>query len=69
MDDLPFKCDQNYILDILKPKWIENLYADHFTLGRYILHAISLLSTYAGFTGSLRTVNKIKARPAHEILY
>jgi asparagine synthetase B (glutamine-hydrolysing) len=57
-DGLPFHYDKSYVREILKPKWLEKIYGDHFTLGRYMLHAISLLITYASFTAYGRGVHK-----------
>lgn len=48
--DLPFEYDQEYINSLLQPKLAEELYRNHLTIGRYAMHAISMLTTYASFT-------------------
>ena len=47
---LPFRYDHEYVSALLHPKMAENLYRRNFTIGRYAMHAMSMLVTYASYT-------------------
>ena len=46
---LPFAYNNNYVENLLKPKFVEEMFRKHVGLGRYSSHTTSLLATYANY--------------------
>ncbi len=54
MKSLPFKCNEEYVSNLLKPKYAEEIYRRYLSSDHLTSHEISLLATYASFTKALR---------------
>ncbi len=48
-ESLPFAVDEQFAADLLRPKLAEQLLRDHYGIGHYCMHAVSMLATYAAF--------------------
>ena len=50
LSDLPFRYSHEYVNDLVKPKYAEELFRKYVSIGHYAFNAIALLVTYSNFT-------------------
>lgn len=62
LEDLPFAVEDTYAESLVRPKLAEKVFRDR-VLSRYVTAAISLLATYASFTGLAAEVVGSEAPP------
>jgi hypothetical protein len=50
LKQLPFKTNHKFLTNLMRKKWLENMYSNHISSDHITSHEISLLATYASFT-------------------
>ncbi|MFC1881140.1 asparagine synthase-related protein [Thermodesulfobacteriota bacterium] len=57
LSTLPFNYNQQYISNLVRPKFAEELFRKHVSIGHYASNAISLLATYANLSKFASKIN------------